>query len=132
MSKSNLLENELLDHVLGNSSYSPPATVYVALFTTSPSDSSGGVEVSGGGYARVAVTNNLTNWPAAVSGSKSNGTVISFPTATAAWGTIVAFALMTAPTGGDILYWGAVNPNVSVPSGADASFAVGALVITED
>ena len=86
MSFTNFLELELLDHVLGNSAYPAPATVYVGLSTTAPNDDGTNfTEPVGGAYARAAVTNNLTNWPAAVSGTKQNGTTITFPEATSGW-----------------------------------------------
>src|SRR3972149_591973 len=73
-SKSDFLENELLDHVLGNAAYAAPATVYFGLYSVGPSDVGGGTELTGSGYARIAVTNNATNFPAASGGAKSNGT----------------------------------------------------------
>lgn len=131
--KSDDLENKLLDHVLGGGDYTRLATVYIALFTAAPTDAGGGTEVSGNGYARKDVTNNATNWPAAASGAKSNGTVITFAAASGGnWGTIVAFAIMSAVTAGVILYWGLVTPNKAVNDGDTASFAIGDLDITED
>ena len=132
MSKSDYLENKVLDHVLGGGDYTRPATVYVALYTSAPTDSGGGTEVSGGSYARVAVTNNATNWPAASGGSKANGTAITFPEATANWGTVVAFGLFDAANGGNLLYWGELLQNQAVNSGSIAGFAIGALTIRED
>lgn len=131
-SKSNYLELALLDEVLGGVNFAPPATVYVALYTAAPTDAGGGTEVSGGAYARVAVTNNAINWPAASGGSKSNGTVITFPTATAAWGTVVAFGISDAATAGNLLYWADLTTSKTIGSGDTASFAVGALTCTED
>lgn len=131
-SKSDFLELELLDHVLGNAAYTAPETVYVALYTTAPTDVGGGVEVSGGSYARVAVTNNLTNWPAAAAGAKANGTEITFPTATADWGTVVAFAILDAASAGNFLYWGDLTQSKTVNNGDTAKFAVGDLDVTED
>lgn len=130
--KADFLENELLDHVLSDAAYTAPGTIHVALYTATPSDSGGGTEVSGGSYARAAVTNNATNWPAASEGAKSNGTAIEFPQATADWGTVVAFGLFDAATGGNLLYWGPVTPNKAVNNGDTASFAAGDLDITED
>jgi len=49
--KSDYLENKVLDHVLRNTSYTPPATVYLGLFTANPTDAGGGTEVSGNAYA---------------------------------------------------------------------------------
>lgn len=105
-SKSDFLELELLDHVLGNAAYAAPANIHVGLFTVAPTDAGGGTEVTGGSYARVSVTNNAVNFPAASGGLKQNGTAITFPQATADWGTIVAFGLFDAASAGNLLYWG--------------------------
>jgi hypothetical protein len=131
-SKSDYLEGKLLDHVLGNTAYSAPATVYVSLFTATPSDSGGGTEVSGGSYARVSVTNNTTNWPNASGGSKSNGTDITFTTATGSWGTVTQFGIHDASTAGNLLYWGDISPSKTIGSGDTARFATGQITITED
>jgi hypothetical protein len=131
--KSNFLELELLDHVLGNAAYSAPATTYVALFTATPSDTGGGTEVSGNAYARVAVTNNATNWPAASAGSKSNGTAVTFPTATpSGWGVVTSFGIFDAASAGNLLYWGPLTANRTVAAADTPSFAIGSLIVTED
>ena len=72
MSKSNFLENEILDHVLRNSSYTPPSTVYAALFTSNPDEDGSGTEVTGGSYARQAVT-----FGAASGGSVTNSSAVN-------------------------------------------------------
>jgi hypothetical protein len=131
-SKSNFLELELLDHVLGNAAYTAPGTVYVALYTAAPSDAGGGTEVSGTSYARVAVTNNSTNWPAASGGAKANGTEITFAEAGGDWGTVVAFAILDALTAGNFLYWADLTASKTINSGDTAKFAVGDLDVTED
>jgi len=131
-SKSDYLENELLDHVLGGADYGRPATVHVALYTVAPTDAGGGTEVSGGAYARVPVTNNATNWPAASAGAKSNGTEITFPTAEADWGECVAFAILDAASNGNFLYWADLTTSKTIGNGDTAKFGVGDLVITED
>jgi hypothetical protein len=135
-SKSNYLENALLDHVLGGGSYSRAATVYIALFTDtntqSQRDAGTVTEVSGSAYARVSVTNNSTNWPAASGSSKSNGTAITFPTPTGSWGTVTAFGIYDASTAGNLLYHGDLTASQAVASGNAVVFDVGALVVTED
>lgn len=131
-SKSDYLELELLDHVLGGADYSRPATVYVALYTVAPTDTGGGTEVTGGSYARVAVTNNDTNWPAAAAGAKANGTEITFPEATGDWGEVVAFAILDAAAAGNFLYWADLTVSKTINSGDTAKFAVGDLDVTED
>lgn len=130
---SDFLELEILDHVFSAATYTPPVTLYVGLWTAALSDASvgtAGSEVSGGGYARVAVTNNATNFPAASSGSKSNGTTITFPTASASWGTATYCGLTDAVTGGNMLAWADLNSSKSIASGDTASFSIGALTIT--
>lgn len=135
MSKSAYLEDEILDHVLGGADYTRPATVYIALFTTAPSepDGTGGTEVTGNNYSRVSVTNNATNFPAASGGSKSNGNVITFPSATGGdWGTIVAFGIYDASSGGNLLYFGTLTTSKSVQDGDTARFPVGDLTLNEN
>lgn len=133
MSKSNYLELEILDHVLGGGDYARPATVYLAASTADPGESGSGLaEPSGNGYARVAITNNSTNFPAASGGVKSNGTLISFPAATGAWGTITHYALMDASSGGNMLYKFALAVSKAPTSGDTLTVPVGQLSITED
>jgi hypothetical protein len=127
------LENKLSDHILGAVTYTPPATVYIALFTTLPNESgTGGVEVSGGSYARVAVANNATNWPAATNGSKKNGTVISFPTPTADWGNVTGFGIYDAATGGNLLFFAPLDATVTVLNGGGFNFPVNAIELLAD
>jgi len=130
--KSDYLELKILDHILGGGDYTRPATVYIALYTVTPTDAGGGTEVSGGSYARKSVTNNATNWPAAAAGAKANGIDVEFVEATADWGTVVAFGIFDAATEGNLLYWGPVTPNKAVSSGSVAKFAVGDIDLTED
>lgn len=132
MSFSDYLENKVLDHVLGGGDYSRPGTVYIGLSTTAITDSTAATEPSGGSYARVAVVNDSTNFPAAESGGKANGTPITFPAATASWGTIVGFFIADAASGGDVLAHGVLSASQAVASGETINFAVGALTITLD
>jgi hypothetical protein len=133
-SKFNYLELKALDLALSAAAWTPPATVYIALYTVAPTSAGGGAEVSGGSYARVSVTNNATNWPASTGGgpgTKANGTAFTFPTATVAWGTIVAWGIFDAASAGNGLYWGTLNTSRAVNIGDTPSFAAAALTITE-
>lgn len=108
------LENKVLDHVLGGPDFARPATVYVGLYTVAPTDAGGGTEVTGVNYARVAVTNNDTNFPAATTVSskaeKKNANAITFPTAGAGgYGTVVAVGIFDAATAGNLLMWASVT-----------------------
>ena len=129
--KSDYLANKISDLMLGGVAYTPPATYYLALYTTSPTDSGGGVEVVGGSYERVAIANNLTNFPAAVAGLKSNALQINFPRATADWGLVVASALCDAPTAGNVHLLGDTLTPRNIVSGTDVFYPPGTLTFTE-
>src|SRR3990167_2174247 len=131
-SKSNYLQDKVNDHVLGGPDFTRPATVYVALYTAAPTDAGGGTEVTGGSYARLAVTNNPTNGPASSGSAKANGTEFTFVTATANLGTVVAFGILDAASAGNLLYWGDLAVSKAVNSGDTAKFPIGDIDITED
>lgn|SRR5574337_145648 len=135
-SKSDYLEAKVLAHLLGATTYTPPATLYVALFTATPSDAGGGTEVTGGSYARVAIANNTTNWPAPTGTSpttSANGTPITFPTPSASWGVATSFGIFDAANAGNLLWWGSLTANKTINNGDPApSFATGTLTISED
>lgn len=131
---SDYLENKVLDEVFGGTAFAAPATIYVGLFTVAPTDAGGGTEVGTGtwtNYARVAVTNNTTNFPNASGGAKSNGTAISYGAATTSGPvTVVAMGLFDALTSGNLLAWADLTTNKTVNNGDTPSFAIGELDIT--
>lgn len=124
-SASNYLENKLIDHSLGTTTFTKPTTVYAALYTVAPSDSSAGTEVTGGSYARQAIT-----FSAASSGSTSNNTNVDFNTMPAV--TVVSVAVLDASTAGNMLYHGTLTTNRTVTAGDSIRIASGALVISLD
>lgn len=137
------LENKIIDWLLRGQAFTPPATVYVGLLTAAPSDSAAGTEVSGGSYARVAVTSNATNWNSTdgdndaastgTDGTTENDTAITFPAPTANWGSITHFAIYDAASGGNMLIWSALTTAKTVNNGdAAPSFAAGALTFQID
>jgi len=122
---SDYLENELLDHVLGNLAYTSPTTVYVGLHTSTPGDDDSGTEVSGGSYAR-----QTASFAAASSGSASTDATMTFPTATADWGTITHFGIYDALTTGNLLYHGALTTSKVINSGDTFEIQSGNLTVT--
>lgn len=123
--------NNSLDVRFGAAASTAPGTYYVGLSSTPPTNAGGNItEPVGGNYARVAVANNPTNWPPATARGKANGTTISFPTATANWGTFGWFILMDAPTGGTMRGWGDLSTAQTISNGGAASFAAGALTLS--
>lgn len=129
------LENKLLDHVFNATTFTSPATLYFGLWTSALSDASTGStagEVSGGSYARVAVTANTTNFPAASGGAIANGTAITFPQATAGWGTVTYFGILSAASAGNLLGWADLTTSKTISTGDTAQFAIGDVAITLD
>ncbi|MGE5572922.1 MAG: hypothetical protein ACM3ZU_07900 [Bacteroidota bacterium] len=124
---SDYLEAALLNHVLRNTAYTAPATVYLALFTTAPGEAGGGTEVSGGGYARQAISFNAPS-----GGTCTNSADVNFPQATADWGTIQGFGIFSAATGGNLLFYGNFTVAKQVLNGDYFTVPVGQLSITLD
>lgn len=118
--------DKLLDHLMGDVAYTKP-TVYLALFTTTPTmpAGTGGVECSGGSYARIALAGL---WSAAASGSKTNNASITSVTATASWGTVVGVAAMDAATAGNILSAGPLSSSAAINTGDVFQMTAGELV----
>lgn len=119
---STYFANQVINHMLRNQAFTPPSTIYVSLHTADPGDN-GANEVSGGGYARQAVT-----LAAAANKATSNTTVIEFTNMPAV--TITHCAIWDASTGGNVLMYGALTQSKTVNAGDTVRFNVGDLDIT--
>ena len=128
---SDYLEQAILNHIFRNTAiFTPPANVYLALFTAAPSDSGGGTEVTGGSYARKAVS-TTGQWSApGVGGLTDNINAQAFVTATASWGTVTHVGIFDAATAGNLLFHGALTVSKTVGSGDTFQFSAGDLDIT--
>jgi hypothetical protein len=133
MSFFNYLENAVLDHIVGKTTYALPTT-YIGLSSTTPAEDGTNVtEPSTGSYARVSTAG--ADWNAASAGATSNANAITFAQATADW---VAGADLTylvaydAVTSGNPLFYGALTVAKPVLNGDTASFPAGDIDITLD
>jgi hypothetical protein len=122
---SNFLENALINATLRNTTYTSVATVYVSLWTSDPTDAGSGTEVSGGSYARTAVT-----FGAPSGGVTTNNADVTFPTATGSWGTVGWIGINDALTSGNLLYHTALDTAKSIDSGDIFKIASGNLSVT--
>jgi hypothetical protein len=124
---SNYLENALINATLRNTSYTSPTTVYVSLWTSNPTDAGSGTEVSTSGtsYARTAVT-----FGAPSDGASTNNADVTFPTATASWGTVGWIGINDASTSGNLLYHTALDTAKAIDSGDIFKIASGNLSVT--
>jgi len=123
---SNYLENALINATLRNTTYTSPATVYAGLFTSDPTDAGSGTEVSGGSYARKAIT-----FAAPSNGVTTNSAAAcEFDQATGSWGTITHFGIFDALTSGNLLYHGALTTSKTIASGDVFKFATSSVTVT--
>jgi len=122
---SNYLENALINATLRNTSYTSPSTVYAALFTSDPTDAGSGTEVSGGSYARKAIT-----FGAPSNGASTNSAAVEFDQATGNWGTITHFGIYDASSSGNLLYHGALTSSKLIETGDVFKFAIASVSVT--
>lgn len=122
---SNYLENAVINAVLRNTSYTSPTTVYVSLWTSDPTDAGSGTEVSGGSYARTSAT-----FASPSNGVTTNNADITFPQATAGWGTVGWIGINDASTSGNLLFHTALDTSKTIDSGDIFKIASGSLSVT--
>jgi hypothetical protein len=136
---SNFLANKLIDQLFRAQAYTFPATIYVGLMTVVETEAGGGTEVTGGSYARVAVTASLANFAgtqsagstvasSGTSDTTSNNNSITFPAPTANWGSIVGIGIFDAATSGNLLLFSPLTVAKTVNNGDPAPlFAAAAM-----
>ena len=117
---SDFLENALLDHALGTSALSAPTNVYLALFTSDPTDDGSGTEVSGNGYAR-----QLMVMGSASGGIASNTAAESFTASGGNFGVVTHAAIFDALTAGNLLFHTPLDASETVNDGGTLTFAIG-------
>ena len=122
---SNFLEDALINATLRATTYTSVATVYVSLWTSDPTDAGSGTEVSGGSYARTAVT-----FGAPSNGASTNSADVTFPTATAGWGTVGWIGINDAATSGNLLYHSPLDSAKTIDSGDIFKISTGNLSVT--
>lgn len=128
MSLTNSFETSTLTWLLTGGSPSParPSAWYLGLFTAAPSDTGGGTEVAGSGYAREAVTFTVSGDTA------SNNAAIEFATATGSWGTITHVAVFDASTSGNMICYAALTASKTIETGDVLRVPAGDLDVTLD
>ena len=122
---SNYLENALINATLRNTSYTSPAAVYVSLHTADPTDAGTGTEVAGGSYIRQSAT-----FGAPSNGVSTTTADVTFPQATANWGTIGWIGIWDAQTTGNLLYHTALDTSKAIDTGDIFKIASGSLTVT--
>ena len=125
---SDYTENLLLTWLLTTSSATRPTAWFVGLFTAAPSDTGGGTEVSGSGYARVATGTMSISGTATTA---SNAAAIEFAAASGGnWGTITHAAIFDASSGGNMLAWAALTTSRTINDGDVFRIPASSLTVT--
>jgi hypothetical protein len=128
---TDLTNNKVLDCFFGGVALTPPAILYVGLSLTKSYKGGSISEPTSGSYARVAVSNDLTHFPAASAGTKSNALAITFPAPSAAWGSILSVFLADAVSGGNVYAMADLPASRTINGGDPApTIAVNALFLS--
>jgi hypothetical protein len=122
---SNYLENALINGTLRATTFTAPAAVYVSLHTADPTDAGSGTEVSGGSYARQAAT-----FGAPSNGASTTIADITYPQATASYGTVTHIGIFDALTTGNLLYHSPLNTSKTIDTGDIFKITSGSLTVT--
>ena len=122
---SDYLENKLLNHVLRNTAYTSPSTVYLGLSTGSFGDDNSGTELSGNNYSRVSIA-----FDAASSGATDNTSNVEFAAASGSWGSVSHYGIFDASSSGNLLIHGAFSAAKTIASGDILRINAGELDIT--
>lgn len=129
MPASNYVKSNSLSLWANRQSVTPPSVLYAALYTTNPTQADTGTEVSGGGYARAAVTFTTPT----LSGEQAivqNSAAVNFPQLTANAGVAAYVGIRDAATGGHLLFYEALPTSLTLTSGFTPYFASGELKIS--
>ena len=118
------LANKLANATVANVAYTSPATVYTALYSTAPTVSTSGTEITGNGYARQSTT-----FGTPTDGVISSTANVSFSCTGNAWPTVIAVGITDASTAGNIMYFQTIaSRNVKV--GDTLTFSSGNITVS--
>ncbi len=143
MSASNTLETGILDLIFNNTALAnigdagglqPSAAVgnlFIALYTSDPTDADIGTETVYTNYTRVAVIRSVVGWDV-VGNNAANAAAVVFPQCGVTGATITHFGILTSLTGGTLLFFGVLSLSLAVANGDSPSFAIGALDVNAD
>jgi len=123
---SDYLEVALLNATLNGVAFTAVNDPYVSLHTANPTDAGTGTEVSGGSYARTAASFATAS---GTSGLVATDADVTFPTATATWGTVGWIGLWDAASGGNMLYHTALDASKTIDSGDIFKITTGNLTV---
>lgn len=126
MSLSNYLEEKLLNHTFGGTTFTQPSAVYCSLHTADPGET-GASEATGGSYARQAITFAAASNPGGTKASSADLVFTSMPAAT-----ITHVGVWDASTSGNFLVGGALAASKTLNAGDTFRITSGNLTVSLD
>lgn len=123
MSATNFLENAILAATLTGNTYAG-GTVYLALYSSGPTEGGSATELSGSGYARSSVAFSVT------SGTATNTANVTIGPATADWTTATGWGIVDQSSAGNILYAGNFAVPQTVRNTRSLTFETGKITIS--
>lgn len=124
---SDYAEKLVLDWLMTTGSATRPTTWYIALYTGAPSDSGGGTEVSGNGYARQSVAFDAASSPG---GTTVNSADVSFTASGGSFGTVTHLGIFDASTSGNLIWHGSLTASKAIDDGDTLTFTAGNIDLT--
>jgi len=129
---STAIDNSILNHFTGKSTWTAPAAIYAGFSSTTPTKAGGNVtEPSGGAYARVEIT--AAQFDTAASSATQTNADKTWATATADWlagANLTHLVLFDAASGGNFLGFKAFTTAKPVTNGDTAKISSGDLDIS--
>jgi len=131
MSATNYVKNPLLDYCFGSTLYTPPASYWLGLSTTTIyAAGSGATEPVGYGYARVEMPNDKATFYNAVSGCVLNVGAVTFAISSGSWGTVSYAFLSSASASGSVLYFTQLPTSKVIQDATVVSYSACALAFS--
>lgn len=127
---SDYVENQILNCYLNQTNITAPTAIYVGLHTADPTDAGTGTEVSGNGYARVAITDKFGTASGTGGSLSSNADITGFTASGGAWGTVSHIGIWDASTAGNLLFHTALDSSATVNDGDSFQISSGNLTVT--
>ena len=125
MTATNYAETKLLNHALGNTAWTMPTALYMALHTADPGDVGTASEVVGGSYAPQLIDFATTAGASCVSAADVN--FASMPAVT-----VTHFSIRENTSGGSALFVGPLSTPQTTTAGQTLTFPAGQVSVTAD
>ena len=118
------LDTALLNATLLGNTFTGNTTVFMSLYSVTPTGNTGGTEITGNGYSRQTATFTTANNVATLSGN------VTFTASGGSWASVVAAGVVDAPSAGNLLYFNTLPTTKSVANGYTLTFPTGNVTIT--